>query len=136
MIWFTMIYTSSGRNSSLYKNNHQAKKHNGIDLAGPVGTPVYAMFDGEIGPKYITGQPDKIGNKYPDGYTGDKDPAGNRIYIESTIKGKSVMIGYMHLRAGNPVAINPRTGRLFAPGDQVCQGDYHRVYRAYRECRS
>lgn len=99
------------------------KKHKGIDLAGPVGTPVYAMFDGEIGPKYITGQPDKIGKHYPDGYTGDKNDAGNRIYIESTLEGKSVMIGYTHLRAGNPVAINPRTGRPFVPGDHVYQGD-------------
>jgi murein DD-endopeptidase MepM/ murein hydrolase activator NlpD len=34
-----------------------------------------------------------------------------------------VLIGFWHLYAKNPIAINPRTGLPFAPGDIVYQGE-------------
>lgn len=108
----------------------KAKKHNGIDLHAPVGTPVYAMFSGTIG-KCITEQPNKIaviinGEKtmvYPANYRGDNNKAGNRLYINSQIGSDNISIGYCHLKGdGNgPVAMNPRTGNPFQTGDTVYQ---------------
>lgn len=100
------------------------KSHTGIDLAAPVGTPVYAMFDGAIN-RLVDSQPNRVGNTsaYPDDYSGDKNAAGNRIYVSSTVDGETILIGYWHLEAGNAVAINPRTGKKFKTGDSVNQGD-------------
>ncbi|MBR1926930.1 MAG: M23 family metallopeptidase [Bacteroidales bacterium] len=101
-----------------------SRKHNGLDLAASVGTPVYSMFDGVVSSdSYVTSQPDKQSNDYPAYYFGDKDGAGNRLAIASTINGVTVCMGYWHLQAGSPVAINPRTGVPFAPGDKVYQGE-------------
>lgn len=82
---------------------------------------------GVIGQPYVIEQPDlDPSNKkkvYPKGYSGDKNDAGNRIYIKSTFNGNNIRIGYWHLQAGTPVAINPRTGKPFAPGDVVYAGE-------------
>ncbi len=106
--------------------NGGRKKHNGLDLYAEEGTPVFAMIDGEIwSGTYIIEQPnrDKNGN-YPIDYGGDDDSAGNRIYITGTSpNGVKVRVGFFHLQAGNPVAVNPRTGDLFKPGDKVYAGD-------------
>ena len=102
------------------------KMHNGVDLHAPVGAPVYAMFGGVIG-KCVSGQPNKIkeGKEmvYPPGYNGDKNGAGNRIFINSIINGEEVSTGYWHLMAGDPIAVNPRTGKPFRPGDEVFPGE-------------
>ncbi len=103
--------------------NGQPKEHGGLDLAGPEGTPIYSMFEGVIDEKYVIEQPNKIDEEYPEGYTGNRNDAGNRIYVNSRINGKAVKIGYCHLMAGDPVALNPRTGEIFAPGDEVLQGE-------------
>lgn len=34
-----------------------------------------------------------------------------------------VSVGYCHLLVNNPVAVNPRTGEPFKPGDVVYQGE-------------
>ena len=65
---------------------------------------------------------DKDGN-YPVGYNGDKNGAGNRLYIGSNIDGEDIMVGYWHLLVDNPIAINPRTGMPFKSGDKVYQGE-------------
>ena len=100
------------------------KWHGGLDLYAEPGTPLYAMIDGVIGSRYVTEQPNR--NKdddYPSGYTGDENGAGNRVYLEGEHQGNQVRLGYCHLQAGNPVAVNPRTGLPFAPGDKVYAGE-------------
>ena len=105
------------------KTNGDAKFHNGIDLAGPVGTPVYAQFDGSIG-QVVDEQPNRTNGNYPDDYSGDEDGAGNRIFVISTIGdyGTTVTNGYCHLRADDPIAINPITGSPWATGDIIYAG--------------
>ncbi len=107
--------------------NTRGREHKGLDLAAEIGTPIFAMIDGVISEKpYVTEQPNRIGKSgnYPMDYIGDKNGAGNRIYIEgTTTDGKVLKIGYWHLQAGNPVAINPRIGEKYKPGDKVYAGD-------------
>lgn len=100
--------------------------HSGIDLYAEPGTPLYAMCDGKISEKqkYVVEQPMRIGRKkYPSWYKGDTDGAGNRFSLECLIGGQVVDFSYWHLSADNPVAINPRTGRPFRPGDKVYRGE-------------
>lgn len=99
--------------------------HNGLDLFAEEGTPIYSMMDGVISHiNYVTSQPnrDKDG-KYPSEYRGDRYDAGNRVYIESSRNGQDVMIGYWHLQAATPIAVNPRTGEIFKPGDAIFRGE-------------
>lgn len=108
-----------------WTRNQDKQFHNGLDLYAEPGTPVYSMYDGVVSEKnYVTNQPmrDSEGN-YPIGYIGDKNGAGNRLFIDSTIDGIKVSIGYWHLLVNNPIAINPRTGFPFKPGDVVYQGE-------------
>lgn len=99
------------------------KKHNGLDLYAEPGTPIYSMFDGVVTWPYVTEQPTKVDKEYPVGYNGDKNNAGNRIYIQSSVGGEKVSVGYWHLMSETPVAINPRTGQPFRVGDIVFQGE-------------
>lgn len=107
----------------IYEN--QIRTHNGLDLLADVGTPIYAMADGVVSDfHYCKEQPDMISKTdYPVRYRGDTNKAGNRIHIKSVINGTEVLIGFWHLYAKNPIAINPRTGLPFAPGDIVYQGE-------------
>mgnify|MGYP001629555725 CR=1 FL=1 len=95
------------------------KMHSGIDLKGEVGDPVYAVHGGTI-TRIVSEQVDRVSNRYPDGYNGDKNAAGNRIYITFST---GVEDAYFHLQAGEPVAVNPHTGELFKVGDRVEMGD-------------
>lgn len=97
--------------------------HSGLDLYAVPGTPIYSMFDGVVTGPYVTEQPTKVDKEYPVGYNGDKNDAGNRIYIQSSVGGEKVSVGYWHLISGTPVAINPRTGQPFRVGDIVFQGE-------------
>jgi murein DD-endopeptidase MepM/ murein hydrolase activator NlpD len=101
-------------------------EHDGIDFAGAIGTSVYSQFGGTI-TKVVSGQPNRVlingTYAYPSGYRGDKNNAGNRIYVESNIGGNRVTNGYWHLQAGNPIAINPSTGVPWAVGDIISAGD-------------
>lgn len=107
-----------------YVRNGGTKFHSGLDLYAEEGTPVYAMIDGVISnSNYTINQPDKKAEDYPNGYRGDKNSAGNRVYVEGRYDGQDVIIGYCHLQAGTPVAINPRTGKMFKPGDAIYRGE-------------
>lgn len=107
-----------------YVRMGDTKYHSGLDLLAEVGTPVYAMIDGVIAQdNYVITQPDKDTEKYPDGYTGDINGAGNRVYIEGVYEGMGVKVGYWHLQAGTPIAVNPRTGSMYKPGDVIFRGE-------------
>lgn len=104
--------------------NNRTTYHRGLDLYADPGTPIYSMFDGLVGGPYVTEQPLRNDDgKFPDNYSGDKNAAGNRIYINSTVNGKNISVGYWHLMENSPVAINPRTGMPFKVGDAVFQGE-------------
>ena len=104
--------------------NNRTTYHSGLDLYADPGTPIYSMFDGVVGGPYVVEQPLRNDDgKFPDNYSGDKNAAGNRIYINSTVNGKNISVGYWHLMENSPVAINPRTGMPFKVGDAVFQGE-------------
>lgn len=107
-----------------YVRSSNKQFHSGLDLYAEEGTPVYAMIDGIISREgYVTSQPNKETDKYPDGYSGDTDAAGNRVRIQGRFNGQDTYIGYWHLQAETPIAINPRTGKVFSPGDQIFRGE-------------
>lgn len=118
-------WSSNYKGATFGKTRTNGKFHSGLDLYAEPGTPIYSMFDGVInGTIYITEQPMRdAAGYYPDHYTGDDDDSGNRIYIDSEINGEAISIGYWHLLVDKPVAINPRTGEPFKPGDIVYQGE-------------
>lgn len=106
------------------------KRHQGVDLAGEEGTPIFAPCDGYISETqaFVTEQPDRDPKtkQYTDpNYTGDTNDAGNRFYLECEVSGMKVAFAFWHLQAGNAVAVNPRsaTGAKFKPGDLVYQGE-------------
>lgn len=114
-----------------YVRNGGTKFHSGLDLYAEEGTPVYAMIDGMISSNsYVIEQPNRdptakdVDDKgYPLGYSGDKDGAGNRVTIIGQYNGQDVQLGYWHLQAGSPLAINPRSGSVYKPGDQIFRGE-------------
>lgn len=96
------------------------KFHDGLDLLGQPGvTVVYSMYGGTV-TRVVSGQPNKINNKdYPFDYSGDKNPAGNRITIETVLPdGKTIQVSYWYLDVKGK---NPYTQRLKV-GDTVNQG--------------
>lgn len=125
----TSLYATNYKGSTYgmtrVDRNGNIKFHSGIDIAADVGTPIYAMTDGTISDyQYVTEQPELFDDSmWPIGYSGDTNGAGNRVHVDCVIEGKRVLIGYWHLAAGGSVATNPRTGRRFAPGDKIYQGE-------------
>ena len=97
------------------------KFHQGIDLYAEIGTPIYAMADGEV-ISIVTTQPNKIDGAYPPEYQGDRNGAGNRIKIKSVINGQIVYFSYWHLQASNPVGTD-RNGNTLRKESYVYAGD-------------
>lgn len=99
------------------------KFHDGIDLSGEQGrTLVYAMFSGKI-VKIVSDQPlpDMDGN-YPENYQNDKNPAGNRITIESELPdGRVIQVSYWHLdiKENNPYTQSLRWGMKVTAGQVI-----------------
>ncbi|WP_418983663.1 M23 family metallopeptidase [Alistipes sp.] len=101
--------------------NGNGRFHDGLDLKGVQGeTHVYAMFGGTV-IKIVSDQPmpDLDGN-YPDDYSNDKNPAGNRITIETRLPdGRMIQVSYWHLEVKEK---NEYTQKLFF-GKEVKAGE-------------
>jgi RHS repeat-associated protein len=107
---------NSGIKGGQYGNG-RGRFHDGVDLKADVGEPIYAMHDGTVG-KVVNTQQQGLTNCKEN--TGDKNGAGNRIYVSGQMKGDNVTTGYWHL---SKVAINPATGEPYKTGDTVKAGD-------------
>ena len=79
------------------RDDGSPKKHHGIDLVAPEGTPIYSTHDGEI--KSLRNNHDN--STYSDGlfpeYQRPYMAMGNYIMIESTVNGITFTHIYMHL---------------------------------------
>lgn len=93
------------------------KYHSGLDLAAPIGTPVYSMYNGTVYSTYTTATGDEVGSE-------DNSSFGNDIRITTTLpNGQTILVLYAHLQTGNPIAINPRTSKPFQEGDIIFAGE-------------
>ena len=92
------------------------KTHKGTDLKADIGTPVYAMFSGEI--KYVVTKfdPDMPWGEYPKHFSDPKDYyAGNRLWIEGKLaNGNDILIKYFHMNT-----IDVKVGRTICAGTIV-----------------
>ena len=97
-----------------YYDDGTPRYHWGIDLYAKIGTPVYSMYDGTV----IRTETD-----HPDRY--EERSFGNVIVTRNEVRGygRKVYLQYSHLQSGQPVAVNPRTGKPFEKGDRVFAGD-------------
>lgn len=91
--------------------NNGTKKHQGMDFAADIGTPVFSMYAGEV--VYIR-------DDCPD--EDSEGSFGNVILIKSTVNGATITIQYAHLQYGSPAAHNPITRTTLKKGDMVYQG--------------
>lgn len=108
------------------KDGVTPKYHQGVDFYAEEGTPTFAMFSGRI-VRVMTEAPGEESS-----YNGSW---GNVITIKCDVAIdtyaeddnyddiQTLYLQYSHLQAGNPVAINPRTGVPFKKGDPVYRGD-------------
>lgn len=71
--------------------------HKGVDLSAPVGTPLYAMFDGDVVSAISRYDQSTPWENYNKTYGDDFDGSGNVVNIISKIDGKDVVFSYWHL---------------------------------------
>ena len=105
--------------------------HKGVDLSAPVGTPLYAMFDGDVVSTISRYDQSIPWEKYEETY-GKYDGSGNVVNIISKIDGKDVVFSYWHLaevsvkrndkvKAGDIIGTVGTTGNA---GDSDCAGPH------------
>lgn len=98
------------------------KRHDGIDLQAPVGTPVYAICNGII--TMARGNCPDGKQKKGSGWT-----YGNEIRIRGTVinaytgEEQEMIFQYAHLQYANAIAMNFKTGHMFKEGDWVYAGE-------------
>ena len=79
--------------------------HNGVDFAGPVGTPIYAALDGLIAAAGSSGEGPGVGFE-------------NWIIIDSVVDGRPVSTVYGHMYA-NGIHVKP--GQTVKAGDHIAE---------------
>jgi murein DD-endopeptidase MepM/ murein hydrolase activator NlpD len=110
---------NNGISGGLFGNG-RGRFHDGVDINAPLGTPIFSMFDGVIDAPIVNSHSEgEIWEDRNNWSQKDKNAAGNRVYIKSTVNGNNVQFGFWHL---SKVAINPQTGQVFEAGDKVTQG--------------
>ncbi|MGB5317376.1 MAG: M23 family metallopeptidase, partial [Robiginitalea sp.] len=86
--------------------------HDGIDLKGKVGTPVFSMFSGRVdNSPYSNSHIQGEDWSNVEDWDYDQNGAGNRVYITTTIGNDTYQFGYWHL-----------SKVLVGPGDYIIQG--------------
>lgn len=88
------------------------RRHDGLDLYAEVGARVFAAYSGTVS-KAVSGYGDQYVEK----------SYGNELRITTLKDRKTFTVQYAHLRGGDPITVNPRTGLPFKEGDTVYQGD-------------
>ncbi len=99
------------------KDDGSPKKHHGIDLVAPEGTPIYSTHDGKI----ISLRNNHDNSTYSDGAypanQGSNMAMGNYIKIESTVNGVTFTHIYMHLMKNEDC--NLKVGDMVYAGEQI-----------------
>ena len=103
--------------ANLTRNTGGSKPHRGIDLYAEQDTKLYSMYDGTVVSIFDKVRKNEYhGGKKNEGYWYSETyigPLGNDVQIQSTIKGKNIIIRYCHL---NKIDIKK--------GSKVKQGQY------------
>lgn len=108
-----------------YNRDGSKKAHRGWDIEAIPGTPFYSPVEGIIAGNMWTSTPN--GQNLEDDHG-----CGNKIGITFNLGGRKYSVFFFHLaftdraNPGDPsngIGINPRTGKLWAPGDIVHPGE-------------
>lgn len=86
------------------------KHHNGVDLAKPISTPIYAIARGTV--VYAGASRIKFSNGEPAG-------GGYIVRIKHKVDGEWITSSYMHLRKGSIRAAGIRVGQKVQEGQKI-----------------